>query len=469
VAFVFYDTETTGIKTSYDQILQFAAVRTDDQLNELEAFEIRSRLLPDVVPSPRAMLTNGITVQQLTDETLPSHYEMVQRIRQRLLAWSPAVFVGYNSIRFDEHLLRQAFYKTLNPLYLTNANGNLRSDAMRLIQASSVFAPDAITVPLAETGDRVTYRLDQVAPANDIDHEHAHEAMADVRATFHLCRRLLNRAPELWLSSVGFCRKPAILDFVVTAPFFCLTDFYGSRPYSCIVSTIGYNVENANEIYVYNLAVDPQGLAALGDSGLRSRLGQRPKPVRRMRANAVPILSPVENAPSFAEGLSLGSAELQRRENFLQANAGLRERLIAASGAIREIPEPSPHIEQQIYDGFFTNTDDDLMEYFHSIAWEERLDVVETFEESRLQEIGFRLIHCERPDLLDNATRRSHTDRIARNLLGLGGEVPWLTLREAIREANNLLEQAQGPELGFIREHRDYLQRRLADAMRSAL
>ena len=44
--YVFYDTETTGTETPFDQILQFAAIRTDDALNELERFNIRCRLLP---------------------------------------------------------------------------------------------------------------------------------------------------------------------------------------------------------------------------------------------------------------------------------------------------------------------------------------------------------------------------------------------------------------------------------------
>ena len=38
--YVFYDTETTGTDTAYDQFLQFAAISTDDRLNELDRFEI---------------------------------------------------------------------------------------------------------------------------------------------------------------------------------------------------------------------------------------------------------------------------------------------------------------------------------------------------------------------------------------------------------------------------------------------
>ena len=56
MAYVFYDTETTGIDTTFDQILQFAAIRTDEDLNELDRFEIRCRLLPHVIPAPGALL-----------------------------------------------------------------------------------------------------------------------------------------------------------------------------------------------------------------------------------------------------------------------------------------------------------------------------------------------------------------------------------------------------------------------------
>ena len=141
MSFVFYDTETTGTHTAFDQILQFGAIRTDHELRELERFEIRCRPLPHVVPSPAALLTNGITVDQLTDPALPSHYEMVRAIKAKLEQWSPAVFVGHNSMHFDEHLLRQAFYQTLHPPYLTNTNGNGRMDSLPVLQAAHFLEP----------------------------------------------------------------------------------------------------------------------------------------------------------------------------------------------------------------------------------------------------------------------------------------------------------------------------------------
>jgi exodeoxyribonuclease-1 len=51
VTFILYDAETTGLNRRFDQILQFAAVRTDVDLVETGRFE--SRLMPHVVPSTR--------------------------------------------------------------------------------------------------------------------------------------------------------------------------------------------------------------------------------------------------------------------------------------------------------------------------------------------------------------------------------------------------------------------------------
>src|SRR4051812_17276350 len=132
MSLVFYDTETTGVETRFDQILQFAAIKTDAFFEEVDRFEIRCKLLPHVVPAPSAMAVSGVRVSQLIDEGSLSHYEMVRAILAKLQEWSPAVFGGWNTIRFDEELFRQALYKTLHKPYLTNTGGNSRTDIMKM-------------------------------------------------------------------------------------------------------------------------------------------------------------------------------------------------------------------------------------------------------------------------------------------------------------------------------------------------
>ncbi|WP_407469804.1 exonuclease domain-containing protein [Xanthomonas campestris pv. raphani] len=111
MSFVFYDTETTGLSTRFDQIVHFAAIKTDAELREIERYEVRSRLRAHLLPHPEALCVNGISIQELLDPSLPSHYEMACEIKAKLDAWSPSIFAGYNSIRFDEEILRQTFFK----------------------------------------------------------------------------------------------------------------------------------------------------------------------------------------------------------------------------------------------------------------------------------------------------------------------------------------------------------------------
>jgi len=186
-----------------------------------------------------------------------------------------------------------------------------------------------------------------------------------------------------------------------------------------------------------------------------------------MRANAGPILTRLQETPPLVQGCALGPEELHRRADALRSDAGFRARLIAAFEATRAARQPSQHIEEQIYDGYSGDADHLLMEEFYTLPWEDRVSIIERFEDPRLRELGIRLINCERPDLLDKAVRQAHSTRIARNLLGLDSEVPWLSLRDAIQEADGLLERrARGPELDFLQDHRAALEQRLADAMR---
>ena len=132
--YIFYDTETTGISPYFDQILQFAAIRTDGDFNEVDRFEIRCQLQPHILANPSAMHVTRITAAELTNPNLQTHYDMIQAIREKLLSWQPAIILGQNTLKFDEPMLRSDFYQNLFPTYLTNTNGNKRMDSLPILQ-----------------------------------------------------------------------------------------------------------------------------------------------------------------------------------------------------------------------------------------------------------------------------------------------------------------------------------------------
>lgn len=100
--FVFYDLETTGISPAFDQPLQFAAIVTDLELNEIERVDIRCQLSPHILPSPKALAVTGVRPSQLENNNLPSAFEFAQTIQKFTEQWAPAIWIGYNSIAFDE-------------------------------------------------------------------------------------------------------------------------------------------------------------------------------------------------------------------------------------------------------------------------------------------------------------------------------------------------------------------------------
>ena len=112
--FAFYDFETTGISPSFDQPLQFAAILVDANFKEVERINLRCRLSRHIIPSPHAMLVTGLKPEQLIDSNLPSLFEFSQSLSQLIRRWTPAVWIGYNSINFDEMFLRHLFCQNLH-------------------------------------------------------------------------------------------------------------------------------------------------------------------------------------------------------------------------------------------------------------------------------------------------------------------------------------------------------------------
>jgi len=67
-----HDYETFGIDTARDRPVQFAGIRTDEDLNIIgEPLNIMARPAPDSLPHPMSSLITGITPQQALEQGLP--------------------------------------------------------------------------------------------------------------------------------------------------------------------------------------------------------------------------------------------------------------------------------------------------------------------------------------------------------------------------------------------------------------
>ena len=269
--------------------------------------DVENESAPRVEQYPIALRLTHVTPTLLTDSALPSHYAMIRKIRDMLLAWSPATFIGFNSMSFDENLLRQALFQTLHPAYLTNTNGNARSDVLRVAHAASAYTPDALVVPTDDLGRQV-FRLDRLALANGHHHDGAHEAMADVVATMYVARLIRNRAPDIWKAMDRAATKNAVKTYVATESVFSLTESYYGCGYSWLVTPCGQNPRDVGQLAVFDLSFDPDDYRFLSAENLVAVLNVSPKAIRSIRANRQPIMMPADAAPDSTKALASDSA-----------------------------------------------------------------------------------------------------------------------------------------------------------------
>lgn len=191
--FLFYDLETSGLNSSFHQILQFAAVRTDEKFNELESYNILVKLRPDVIPEPGAMITHRISLESLKNGI--SEYDLAFKLYE-LFNTPDTISLGYNSLSFDEEFIRALFFRNLlNPYSHQYMNNCKRMDIFPIVTAYKVFDDKSINYPIVD--NKYSLKLEEFNKVNKLFEGQAHDALVDVRVTIELTKKLV-RNKNLW-------------------------------------------------------------------------------------------------------------------------------------------------------------------------------------------------------------------------------------------------------------------------------
>ncbi|MDA8561631.1 exonuclease domain-containing protein [Gammaproteobacteria bacterium] len=200
--FLFYDIESTGLNKSFDQVLQFAGIRTDKDLNEIERYELKVKLNPDIIPSPFATITHRISVKNNQDNI--SEYEAIKKIHS-WINQPNTKSLGYNTLGFDDEFLRFSFFKNLLPPYSHQyANNCGRLDLYPMTAMYYLFKNEILNWPKIE--NKISLKLEQLNNANNLAKGQAHDAMVDVEATLKLAREF-KKESKMWDYLIGFFNK----------------------------------------------------------------------------------------------------------------------------------------------------------------------------------------------------------------------------------------------------------------------
>lgn len=450
LTFFWHDYETFGTVPRRDRPAQFAGIRTDADLNEIEAPLMHyCQPAPDYLPQPESCLLTGILPQTCLERGLPEH--AFAAVIEQSLARPGTIGVGYNSIRFDDEVTRFLFWRNLLDPYAREWQNQCgRWDLLDVVRCTWALRPDGIEWPVHDDG-RPSFKLEHLSAANGLAHEAAHDALSDVRATIALARLVKGSQPRLWDFCLKLRRKDAVLaEIGVGRPFLHISGMYGvERGGMAIVWPLAPHPTNKNEIIVWDLAHDPAELFSLRSEEIARRIftraddlpeGETRLPIKTLHLNKSPVvignlktLTP-ERAAHFGldPALALQHAERAAREGA--SMAGLWPEVFA-----RPRPSEAVDVDEDLYGGFVGNEDRRALQRLLGLTPEALGAKRPAFEDGRLEALLFRYRARNFPATLTDEELQRWREHCADRLLrGAGGA---LTLQAYFEQIDALGER----------------------------
>lgn len=410
-----HDYETFGTDPTRDRPVQFAGIRTDEDLNIIgEPLNIFARPSPDSLPHPMSSIITGITPQQALEQGMPES-EFIEMILQEL-SQPGTCGVGYNSLRFDDEVTRNTLYRNLFDPYAREwQNGNSRWDIIDMVRMCRDLRPEGIVWPQREDVERSSFKLEELTAANGISHDNAHDALSDVYATIAMAKLIKEKQPKLYDFLYQLRRKNEVLKYIdikEMTPILHTSGMYGSdNGNTRMVAPIAMHPTNKNSVIVFDLAQDPKLLLELSAKKLKELLytpwdelpeGQERPALKQILVNKCPAIAPSSTLTGEAAkrlNIDLMNSQMNR-QNLMAARKSLQTKL-AEIFAPREY-EPVSDPDLMIYGGgFFDDHDKRLMTDIHNTEPDNIGQHTWTFKDKRLPEMLFRYRARNYPETLN--------------------------------------------------------------------
>ena len=481
--FLWHDYETFGINPRVDRPSQFAAIRTDADLNVIgEPIMLYCQPAGDYLPDPQSCLITGITPQVCLERGIPEH-EFAAQIEQAL-SQPGTIGVGYNTIRFDDEFTRFMLWRNLRDPYAREWQNNCgRWDLMDVVRTAYALRPEGIAWPLKDISEeelqsikaknainniasqamntpasgqnepsnaqnplqnplqKPSFKLEHLTKANGLAHEAAHDALSDVRATIDLARLIKTKQPRLFDFCLSLHKKDRVaaeLGLPTTLqnarPFLHISGMFPSeRGCIALMFPLAMHPTNKNEMIAWDLAHDPSELAMLKPDEIRLRMfsksdalpaGMIRLPIKTIHLNKSPIvISKLKTlSPEMAQkwGLDL-SAQLQNAEK-----ASALPDMSALWPEIFQRPASdnaaAPDVDADLYGGFIGNNDRRRLTQLITMTPDKLASARTGFDDERLEELFFRYKARNFPEILSEDESELWEEHCAARLLeGEGG------------------------------------------------
>jgi len=417
-SFLFYDLETFGSDPRRTRIAQFAAIRTNEALEEIdEPVSFFVQPADDLLPSPFATMVTGILPQDALRDGVNEAAAFARMLDE--MARPETCSVGYNSLRFDDEFVRHGLYRNFHDPYEREwRGGNSRWDLLDALRLMHALRPDGIAWRQREDGGGTSFRLEHLAEDNGLREGIAHEALSDVRALIGVARLFRRHQPRLWDYTLKLRDKrhaASLLDTVRMTPLLHISQRYpASRMCAAPVIPLALHPQIESRVIVFDLDSEPDALLDLDADAIAERLyirqsdlpeGEVRIPLKEVHLNKCPALvawDHLRDADHARLGIDADLA-LRRAERLRVVGPAIAEKVRRVFA--RERPPVKVDVDAALYDGFIGDTDKRLCAQVRGTPPHLLAKAQYAFRDSRLRELLFRYRARNWPDSLLPAER----------------------------------------------------------------
>ncbi len=413
MTFYWYDLETFGLDPRWDRIAQFAGVRTDSSFDTIDdPLAGYCRITPDYIPNIESCLITGIT-PDITVEKGKREFEFISAIHREFSA-SQTCVLGYNNLHFDDEFIRNTLYRNFyDPYKREYEQGNSRWDIIDLVRVMHDLRPEGINWPEKEDG-RPSFKLEDLAAANGITHDRAHEALSDVYATIGITKLIRAKQPKLFKYVFLHKSKEAVraqIDLEKKTPFLYTSSvFTGQKGCTTMVVPLAVDPHNERRILVYDLRKDPEPLINMGVDALQrlvfakqsSLPDDAPKiALHGLRTNRCPVISPISALDDEIAGrIGIDKDRCVKNLGKLMEARAITQKVMSIYDT--PLPPTPDDVDFQLYTGgFFSENDSELFATIRESSPEHLVHAEYVFEDPRAKEMLKRFIGRNFPHYAD--------------------------------------------------------------------
>jgi exodeoxyribonuclease-1 len=435
-SFFFYDLETSGFSGKLHRIMQFAGQRTDMDLKPVgEPVNILIKMTDENLPDVDAVLLTGITPQQTIMDGV-TEAEFLRTFTNEV-ATPGTVFLGFNTIRFDDEFMRCLHYRNFyDPYEWQWQDSRSKWDMLDVVRMTRALRPDGIEWPFDAQGNP-TNRLELLTALNKLEHEHAHDALSDVEATISVARLIRSKQEKLFDYLFSMRDKKRIAELVGKSEPFVYTSGSLSAAFQKTTAAVQVCAHPSQQgaAIVYDLRHDPADWIdktpeQLAEAWRYKKDSDEPRlPVKVLRFNHCPAVAPMGVLDEASrERLELDMQVIARHAAKLKRSHDLAAKLCTALEIMEAKRQEQPalvsteyDVDSAIYDGFYGPEDKQAMSVVRAADPEELGSLGLTFKDHRLEALLPLYKARNYPKLL-TAEERETWEHFRMNRLMAGGQ-----------------------------------------------